>query len=167
MESHILKRLRYLLEIFTFGPVREKTNNLGSDLVWHKPGCTVTEEGQKLEISDLGRRGIILSVWRKQRRWSASRFTAKLFCVFVFAYADCWFFPSGGSFGPVLWHMILKIFLHRTHQAGPCPTPQLRPLKIFHQLVNSLSQQGGWTLNALYVWIKRSVYHMMSLFSNG
>ena len=25
-------------------PVREKTNNLGSDQVRHKPGCTVTEE---------------------------------------------------------------------------------------------------------------------------
>ena len=26
-------------------PVREKTNNLGSDQVRHKPGCTVTEDG--------------------------------------------------------------------------------------------------------------------------
>ena len=26
-------------------PVREKTNNLGSDQVRHKPGCTVTEAG--------------------------------------------------------------------------------------------------------------------------
>ena len=26
-------------------PVREKTNNLGSDQVQHKPGCTVTEDG--------------------------------------------------------------------------------------------------------------------------
>ena len=26
-------------------PVHEKTNNLGSDLVQHKPGCTVTEYG--------------------------------------------------------------------------------------------------------------------------
>ena len=26
-------------------PVREKTNNLGSDKVRHKPGCTVTEDG--------------------------------------------------------------------------------------------------------------------------
>ena len=28
-----------------YEPVREKTNNLGSDQVRHKPGCTVTEEG--------------------------------------------------------------------------------------------------------------------------
>ena len=26
-------------------PVHEKTNNLGSDQVRHKPGCTVTEDG--------------------------------------------------------------------------------------------------------------------------
>ena len=26
-------------------PVREKTNNLGSDQVCHKPACTVTENG--------------------------------------------------------------------------------------------------------------------------
>ena len=31
-------------------PVREKTNNLGSDQVRHKPGCTVTEDCQRLEI---------------------------------------------------------------------------------------------------------------------
>ena len=33
-----------------------------SDQVRHKPGCTVTEAGQKLEISDLRRREIVLSV---------------------------------------------------------------------------------------------------------
>ena len=42
-------------------PVHEKTNNWGSDQVQHKPACTVTEADQKLEISDLGRRGIVLS----------------------------------------------------------------------------------------------------------
>ena len=31
-------------------PVREKTNNLGSDQVRHKWGCTVTEDGLSLEI---------------------------------------------------------------------------------------------------------------------
>ena len=43
-------------------PVREKTNSLGSDQVRHKPGCTVTEDGQRMEILDLERRGIVLSV---------------------------------------------------------------------------------------------------------
>ena len=41
-------------------PVREKTNKLGSDQVRHKPGCTVTEEGYRLEIFDLESRGIVL-----------------------------------------------------------------------------------------------------------
>ena len=49
-------------------PVHEKTNNLGSDQVRHKPVCTVTEAGKKLELSDLKRRRIVLSMLRKQRR---------------------------------------------------------------------------------------------------
>ena len=44
-----------------YEPRREKTNILVSDLVRHKPGCTATEDGQRLEISDLESRGIILS----------------------------------------------------------------------------------------------------------
>ena len=32
-----------------------------SDQVRHKPGCTATEDGKRLEISDLGSRGIVLS----------------------------------------------------------------------------------------------------------
>ena len=39
-----------------------------SDQVRHKPVCAVSENGKKLEISDLGRREIVLSEWRKQRR---------------------------------------------------------------------------------------------------
>ena len=31
-----------------------------SDQVRHTPGCRATEDGKKLEISDLGRRGIVL-----------------------------------------------------------------------------------------------------------
>ena len=31
-----------------------------SDLVRHKPGCTATEDSLRLEISDLGNRGIVL-----------------------------------------------------------------------------------------------------------
>ena len=44
-----------------------------SDQVRHKPGCTTTEYGWRLEISDLESRGIVVSVQRKQRRCSASR----------------------------------------------------------------------------------------------
>ena len=46
----------------TYEPRHGKTNVLVSDLVRHKPGCTATEDGQRLEISDLERRGIVLSM---------------------------------------------------------------------------------------------------------
>ena len=42
--------------------MREKTNNSGSDQVRHKPGCTVTEDGERVDILHLESRGIILSV---------------------------------------------------------------------------------------------------------
>ena len=57
--------------------MRKQTSNLVSDQVEHKPTCTVTETGYKLEILESERRGIVLS--------------AKLPCAFVFAYASCWF----------------------------------------------------------------------------
>ena len=50
------------------------------DLVRHKPGCTATEDCYRLEISDLGSRGIAV--------------TAQLICVFVFAYAKSRFFHN-------------------------------------------------------------------------
>ena len=43
-------------------PPRGKTNNVFSEQVRHKSGCTVTEAGWKLEIPDLKRRGSVLSV---------------------------------------------------------------------------------------------------------
>ena len=48
--------------VFVFEPVCEKTNNLGSDQVLHKPGCTVKEDGLRLEILDIESREIVLSV---------------------------------------------------------------------------------------------------------
>ena len=48
--------------VFEFEPVPEKINNLGSDQVRHKPGCSIKEDGQRLEILCLSRRGIVLSV---------------------------------------------------------------------------------------------------------
>ena len=50
------------LFIFLYEPVREKTNDLGSDQVRHKLPCTVTEDDLRLEILDLESRGIVLSV---------------------------------------------------------------------------------------------------------
>ena len=44
--------------MITYEPPGGKTNNVVSEQVRHKPTCTVTE---KLEISDLSRRGIVLS----------------------------------------------------------------------------------------------------------
>ena len=41
-------------------PRCEKTDLGVSDLVRHKPACTVSEDGEKIEISDLGRREIVL-----------------------------------------------------------------------------------------------------------
>ena len=56
MENHCLRSGNM------YEPVHEKTNNLGSDQVQHKPGCTVTEDGSRLEILDLESSGIALSV---------------------------------------------------------------------------------------------------------
>ena len=43
-------------------PCHEKTNVLVSDLVRHNPGCAATEDGERLEILNLGSRGIVLSM---------------------------------------------------------------------------------------------------------
>ena len=42
-------------------PPRGKTNNVVSKQVRHKPTCTSTEAGEKVEILELGRGGILLS----------------------------------------------------------------------------------------------------------
>ena len=44
-----------------FDPSRGKTNNVVFDQVRHIPGCTGTGDSKNLEISDLRRRGIVLS----------------------------------------------------------------------------------------------------------
>ena len=61
----LIKLLSWLIRLWkrSFELVCEKTNNLDSDQVRHKPGCTVTEDGQKLEILDISRRKIVLSVF--------------------------------------------------------------------------------------------------------
>ena len=53
--------LSFSLSLSIIEPRHEKTNVLVSDLVRHKPGCTTTENGLRLEISDLESRGIVLS----------------------------------------------------------------------------------------------------------
>ena len=44
-----------------YEPPHEKTNNVVFEQIRHKPGSTATEDSYKLEISDLRRRGIVLS----------------------------------------------------------------------------------------------------------
>ena len=61
----MLMRSFLFLDIYahiTFEPHHEKTNILVSDQVRHKPCCTAIEDDQRLGISDLGSRGIVLSV---------------------------------------------------------------------------------------------------------
>ena len=46
---------------------RDATKSV-SEQGWHKPACTVTAECCKLDILDVRRKGIVLSVERKQKR---------------------------------------------------------------------------------------------------
>ena len=74
-----------------YEPRHEETNVLVADLVRHKPGCTALEDCQRLEISDFESRGIVLYYVAKTKALISFAVTAKLICVFVFAYAKCWF----------------------------------------------------------------------------
>ena len=55
-----------------------------SNQVQHKPGCIATEDGERLEISDLGIRGVAKT---KMLITCAVTVTKQLICTFVFAYA--------------------------------------------------------------------------------
>ena len=57
-----------------------------SDEVRHKPGCTATEDCWRLEISDLGNRGIVLSL-AKTKALISCTVSVQLICAFVFALA--------------------------------------------------------------------------------
>ena len=46
-----------------YEPRCEKTGQ-----VRHKPGCATTKDSKRLEISDLGSRGIVLPVYRKKTK---------------------------------------------------------------------------------------------------
>ena len=48
--------------LLSIEPRCEKTGLRVSDQVRHKLGCAATEDGLRLEISDLGRKGIVLSM---------------------------------------------------------------------------------------------------------
>ena len=68
-----------------------------SDQVRHKPGCTVTEEGKKLEILGFKKRNCTICV-AKTKALISFAVTAKLICAFVFANADCWFAHAAAQF---------------------------------------------------------------------
>ena len=59
--------LSLLLTSLYLSCVMRKPVFRASDQVRHKLGCTATEDGLRLEISDLTSRGIVLPVQRKQR----------------------------------------------------------------------------------------------------
>ena len=51
------------MDVFSIVSLRhEKTNIEVSKQLWQKLSCTVTEESQTTEISDLESRGIVLSI---------------------------------------------------------------------------------------------------------
>ena len=57
-----------------------------SDQVRHKPGCTAIEDGLRLEISNLENRRNYSIYVAKTKALIRFAVTAKLICVFVFAY---------------------------------------------------------------------------------
>ena len=50
-------------------------------------GCTATEGGKRVAISDLGSRGIVLSNVAKTKMLISCAVSAQLICAFVFVYA--------------------------------------------------------------------------------
>ena len=73
----------------------EKTVFGVSDQVRHKPGYTTKEDDKRLEILDLGSRGIELSKGADQLH---SYCTAQLICAFVFAFAKSRFSHDAAHF---------------------------------------------------------------------
>ena len=71
-----------------------KTNSVVSEQVRHKLSCTSTEDGQRLEILDLGSRDTVA----KTKALIRFAVTVKLICVFVFAYAKCWFSHDAATY---------------------------------------------------------------------
>ena len=60
LSNHVINSEKSYMHIIE--PPRGKTNNMVSEQIRHKPGCTSTEDGQRLESLDLESRGIVLSV---------------------------------------------------------------------------------------------------------
>ena len=54
-------------------------------------GCSTTQDGYRLEISNIGSRGVVLYICSENKGAEQLWVTAKLICIFVFAYAKIWF----------------------------------------------------------------------------
>ena len=63
-------------------PLHEKTNNVVSDRVRHKPGCKATEESWKLQTLYISRRGIVL-------HRSAVQLLSLCFCLCMLLVLSC------------------------------------------------------------------------------
>ena len=96
-------------------PVREKTNNLG-----FRPGPTQTglySHRKRLEASNVRfkkKRDSTIRV-AKPKTLISCAVTAQLICVFVFAYADCWFSHAAAQIDTenkhdVLAHLVVPSF---------------------------------------------------------
>ena len=82
-----------------------------SDQVRHKPGCTITEDGKRLEILDLRRRGIVLSIYvAKTKALISFAFTANLIPASFFFFFCIWkkpVFSRRGSYNEIRSLIIL------------------------------------------------------------
>ena len=76
--------------------------------IQHKPGSTAAEDGQRLEISDLGSRGMALSsVYRCSGNKGTDQLRRYGICVFDFAYEKSRFPHDASQMN------------HRYHSKGP------------------------------------------------
>ena len=66
-------------------------------LVQHKPGCTTTEDSQRLELSDLESKGVA-----KTDALISYALTAQLMCSFDFAYAQSRFIDDAAQMKTLL-----------------------------------------------------------------
>ena len=91
-------------------PQHEKTNNVDFDQVWHKPGCTAY--WRWLEAGNFGFRKKRYCTIQEAKTKALISFavTAKLICVFVFAYAERWFSHDAAQIESVKYTKF--IYLH-------------------------------------------------------
>ena len=77
-----------------------------SDQVRHKPGCTAIEDGWSLENFGSRKKRDCNIYVAKTKALISFVVTAKLICVFVFAYAKSWFSHNEAH---LYWHPVTKM----------------------------------------------------------